>query len=41
MAQYLDLEGLKTYHKIVEDLNRKNLKSIVLSENKLNVSGDD
>lgn len=41
MAQYLDLEGLKTYHKIVEDLNRKNLKSIVLSENKLNVSSDD
>lgn len=41
MAQYLDLEGLKTYHKIVEDLNRKNLKSIVLSENKLNVSRDD
>lgn len=41
MGQYLDKEGLKAYHKIVEDLNKKNLKSIVLSENKLNVSSDD
>lgn len=41
MGQYLDKEGLKAYHKIVEDLNRKNLKSIVLTDTKLDISSDD